>query len=99
MDDELLGEAEDPGQAGGKGAAFGAMVATVDNVPGDPDADRARAIAEADENIKAAQRKVAKQKAHLAKAPKGDKKDRQAQHLEAAELALEEARAARERIT
>lgn len=82
----------------GKGAALGASVVTVDNVPGDPEADRKRAIAEADANIKSAERKVTKQKAHLAKAPKGSKQ-RQRDHLAGAQKALKEARAARERIT
>lgn len=82
----------------GGGKAFSPTVVVVNHdVPSDPVARRALALAQADRAIEGARLKIEVQKQHLAGAVKA-KKERQRSHLAGAEQALAQAIAAKERI-
>lgn len=85
-------------KSGGSGSAHTSMIEVVDHdVPTDPVKLRKLRIAQANEAIAAAQRKIAKLTGFIRLAPKGHKAKQQA-HLRAAEKALAEAIAHKEGI-
>lgn len=83
----------------GTGKARSPAVSVVNNdVPTDPVALAALRIEQADAAVASAERKVAKQEAHLAAAEGKGKKDRQRGHLKAAQEALAQAIAQRKEL-
>jgi hypothetical protein len=87
-------------KASGKGTANNAMVSVVNHdVPSDPVARHAEAVAQAQRAVDGCRAKVEKQKAHLAGATTPEKQERQLMHLVAAEEALAQALAEQKGLT